>query len=344
MNDQMIQQMYLNPGGLGMFDMNRLPEKAQPYKQWLMKAGDICDDVTPEIVAGVIDVESSWNPRANEGKTGVGHGLAQFTDDTWKQYGVDADGNGKADAFNGADAILSAGQYLCFLAETVRGYIRDGKIPNLRGPGSVRDLMIVGYNKGPYIWLPPHEWRGTPINYDSNGIPDATHSDGMTGQKYLARVNAAINRFRSPGVGEAVVGGARERMVAAAFAEVGVREWGDNCNPYSSGCFAWCAVFVSWIWNKAGYEFYDTYVENFYKWGARRGAYSEDFSKALPGDALIYDKPDDRYYHIGLIVQVYGDGTIDTIEGNSTTKVTHHKRFNPRSRDGVGYVTPMAGK
>ncbi|WP_436787961.1 NlpC/P60 family protein [Yinghuangia sp. YIM S10712] len=184
----------------GTFDVNLLPEQATPYRQWISGVGSRCTEVTPEIVAGIIQVESNWNPTANQGKQGVGLGMAQFLPSTWESFGVDGDRDGKADIFNGADAISSAENYLCYLAEAVRKHLLDGNVPNVQPPGTeknVRDLMIVAYNKGPNIWL-LETWDNREITFDANGIPDATHSDGMTGQKYLERVNDAIQQFLRP--------------------------------------------------------------------------------------------------------------------------------------------------
>lgn len=344
--NQVIQQrLMMNPSGNGVFDTRHLPSKAQPYAQWLNTAGSICDDVTVEIVAGVITVESNWDPLANQGKQNTGYGIAQFQAPTWQSHGVDADGNGEKDVFSAADAIVSAGHYLCFLADAVKGHLAAGRVPGLQGRGSVRDLMIVAYNKGPNIWLLT-EWNGVRIHFDADGIPDAKDGNGLTGQEYLRRVNAAINSFRSPGTGGAVVGGAREAMKQAALAEVGTPEvpMGSNCQKYTSDCFAWCAAFASWIWKKGGFKYYSTWVRDFYKFGVENRSFRTDFQSALPGDTLIYDKPADRYYHIGVIVEVYPDGTIATVEGNSSNKVTFHSRFDPHDRNGIGYVAPIPGK
>ncbi|UGQ09026.1 lytic murein transglycosylase [Yinghuangia sp. ASG 101] len=348
------QQMNTNPGGDGAFDPARLPQAARPYEQWITKAGALCEEATPEIVAGVINVENgSWNPRVNEGKTGnVALGLAQFLRGTWDTYGVDADGNGTKDIFNAADAILSAGNYLCHLADVVRGYLKDGRIPNVSPPGTetnVRDLMIVGYNKGEGIWLRT-EWNGVKINFDSQGIPDAKDGLGTTGQEYLRAVNAAIDGFRSPGSGGAPVGGVRKRMVDAALREVGTTEVppGSNCQKYKGNyqwCYAWCAVFASWIWKKGGFTFESTWVKDFYTWGRQNGSYRTDFRGAQPGDVVIYFRPPDDYYHIGVIIQAFPDGMIETVEGNSTgDAVAHHTKFAPSSRGGIGYVAPITGK
>lgn len=347
--EQLLQQQQ-TANGQGVFDPDRLPPEARPYLQWIMKAGAVCDGVTPEIVAGIIQAESSWRPRLNEGLGGKAYGIAQFKTASWAEFGKDADGDGNKDVFSAADAIVSAGHYLCFIQDKVRGYIKDKKIPNLQGEGNVRDLMIVGYNKGPNIWL-LKTWNGKPITFDSQGIPDAEDGLGTNGHEYLAMVNKAIDSFLSP-PGAAPTTAARMTMKQAALGEVGTYEQprGSNCQKYSldlykeNRCVQWCAIFVSWIWAKGGFTYNSMAVAEF----NGDGDVQTDFSKALPGDAVIYINAARDVSHIGIIVEVYEDGQIATVEGNSgsplSDHVAYHKKFAPSARYSVGFVTPMNEK
>jgi membrane-bound lytic murein transglycosylase B len=60
-------------------------------------------------------------------------GLMQFMPATWRQYGVDGNGDGRADILNDADSIMSAANYL-----TASG------VHN--GPEGVRDALFA-YNR-----------------------------------------------------------------------------------------------------------------------------------------------------------------------------------------------------
>jgi hypothetical protein len=63
------------------------------------------------ILAGLTKVESDFG--RNMGPSSAGAiGWTQCMPDTWKRYGVDADGDGKADPMTAADAITSAARYL----------------------------------------------------------------------------------------------------------------------------------------------------------------------------------------------------------------------------------------
>ena len=65
----------------------------------------------PAILAGLTKVESDFG--RNMGPSSAGAiGWTQFMPATWEHYGVDADGDGKRDPFNAADAIHSSARYL----------------------------------------------------------------------------------------------------------------------------------------------------------------------------------------------------------------------------------------
>jgi murein DD-endopeptidase MepM/ murein hydrolase activator NlpD len=64
-----------------------------------------------QVLAAVNQVESDFG--RNMGPSSAGAvGWMQFMPDTWRQYGVDADGNGVADPWNAQDAIYGAAHYL----------------------------------------------------------------------------------------------------------------------------------------------------------------------------------------------------------------------------------------
>ncbi len=88
------------------------------YVEDVMKAGAICPEVTPSIIAAQIEAESAWNPRA---VSPVGaQGLTQFMPQTWKAHGKDGNADGIADPFNPHDAIASQGANMCHLVAVVK--------------------------------------------------------------------------------------------------------------------------------------------------------------------------------------------------------------------------------
>lgn len=111
------------------------------YQGVVLKAGSICPEITPPLIAAQIEAESSWNPNAVS-EVGA-QGMTQFMPDTWASFGRDGDGDGKADILNAKDAIYSQGVYMCALASEVKERISAGKLK-----GDVPQLALAAYNSG----------------------------------------------------------------------------------------------------------------------------------------------------------------------------------------------------
>src|SRR3954447_11094537 len=138
------------------------------------------------------------------------------------------------------------------------------------------------------------------------------------------------------------------RMVAMAQAEVGQAEQppGSNNSPriaqYRSvtagapGPGPWCAYFTSWLARGAGVPVGDHgqgfgSVDALYAWAQKSGRAIPTSSgqDPKPGDLIVWDE------HIGIVESARPDGSIQTIEGNSSDRVSrrvHHKG------DAIGYV------
>lgn len=119
------------------------------YLAAVMKAGSICKEITPSLIAAQIEAESGWDPKAVS-PTGA-QGIAQFMPGTWKTNGIDANNDGKADPFNPDDAIASQGAFMCALVEIVTGYTRSGQ-----ADGNTIDLALAAYNAGVSLRLLKH--------------------------------------------------------------------------------------------------------------------------------------------------------------------------------------------
>ncbi|WP_162933880.1 lytic transglycosylase domain-containing protein [Actinomyces lilanjuaniae] len=116
----------------------------------VVQAGNRCpqDGITAQVIAAQLDQESSWDPSATSGAGA--QGLSQFMPDTWETYGVDGDGDGTADPFNGHDAIASQANYMCTLAASMREALTNGV------DGDLVDLALAAYNAGPGAVLNHH--------------------------------------------------------------------------------------------------------------------------------------------------------------------------------------------
>src|SRR4051812_5667770 len=138
------------------------------------------------------------------------------------------------------------------------------------------------------------------------------------------------------------------RMVAMAQAEVGQAEQppGSNNSPriaqYRSatagapGPGPWCAYFTSWLARGAGVPVGDHgqgfgSVDALYAWAQKSGRAvpASSGQDPKPGDLIVWDE------HIGVVESVRSDGSIQTIEGNSSDRVS--RRVHQKG-DAIGYV------
>jgi soluble lytic murein transglycosylase-like protein len=106
------------------------------YKSYFTVAARRCPGVlTPTGMAAMAYVESRFQPDVTSGNGA--QGLMQILPSVFRQYGVDANGDGKRDAFNPADSIATSAIYSCVLARDVRAI-----------PGDQLALRLAAYNAG----------------------------------------------------------------------------------------------------------------------------------------------------------------------------------------------------
>jgi hypothetical protein len=143
---------------------------------------------------------------------------------------------------------------------------------------------------------------------------------------------------------------AGQAILNAVRPEVGVAEQppGSNDSPRiaqyrqataGSGVGPWCAYFTSWAARQAGVPLGDNgqgfgRVDDVYAWAQKAGKAIPNTGadvKPQPGDLIVWDE------HIGVVDHVDGDGTIHTIEGNSSDQVSE-RTYAPGERPAIGYV------
>ncbi|PZG22361.1 C40 family peptidase [Nonomuraea aridisoli] len=135
------------------------------YQAWISRAGRLCPQVSPPLIAAQVEAESGWRPTA---RSSVGaQGMAQFMPATWTGYGRDADGDGVTSPDDPEDAIMAMARYDCALARTLA-----------RLPGDVTSNMLAAYNAGPAAVL-RHQ-----------GIPHYPET-----QEYVRRVLARVAHY-----------------------------------------------------------------------------------------------------------------------------------------------------
>jgi hypothetical protein len=104
-----------------------------------------------------------------------------------------------------------------------------------------------------------------------------------------------------------------------------------------SGVAPWCAYFVSWAAREAGVPLGDAgqgfgRVDDVWAWAERSGkAIPAAGAQPQPGDLIVWDE------HIGVVESVGADGTISTIEGNSSDSVAR-RTYGADGGGAIGYV------
>jgi hypothetical protein len=141
-----------------------------------------------------------------------------------------------------------------------------------------------------------------------------------------------------------------QAIVNAALPEVGVSEQppGSNDSPRiaqyrqataGSGVGPWCAYFASWAARQAGVPLGDQgqgfgAVSDVYGWAQKTGRAIPNGTgvKPEPGDLIVWGGE-----HIGIVQSVDPNGSIHTIEGNSSDKVSQ-RTYGPDGGGATGYV------
>jgi hypothetical protein len=99
----------------------------------------------------------------------------------------------------------------------------------------------------------------------------------------------------------------------------------------------WCAYFVSWVARQAGIPLGSQgqgfgYVGDIWNWAQQTG-------RAIPNGRGVVPSPGDLIvfgdHHVGLVEKVLPDGSIQTIEGNYSDKVSRVVRG---ASEATGYV------
>jgi hypothetical protein len=95
---------------------------------------------------------------------------------------------------------------------------------------------------------------------------------------------------------------------------------GSFCNPYGP-CEEWCSLFATWVWEQAGVPIPSyPFTGNIYDWAASNTAVIPPTESPVPGDAVLYGTgpwSTATSLHVGLVMQVWPDGAIVTIEGDA---------------------------
>jgi cell wall-associated NlpC family hydrolase len=189
---------------------------------------------------------------------------------TWATHGIDANGDGKADVWNPADAIPSAASYDCELAS----YVKDV-------PGDTTDNMLASYNAGAYAV----------IRY--GGVPPYAET-----RNYVKIIRSLEKSFAAP-VGRVAPSQQAAGAIYYAQQRLGTKYlWGGVGSPEQGGRFD-CSGLTQASYHSVGIAL--PRVAND-QWNA--GAHPSR-SELLPGDLVFfaYDLNDPRsIHHVGIYV------------------------------------------
>jgi CHAP domain len=149
----------------------------------------------------------------------------------------------------------------------------------------------------------------------------------------------------------------RLRALRVAKDQIGTKEHPDGSNKtkygewYEVNGVFWCAIFVSWCFNKAGSEVFKpakrhSYVPNIMGYAIAREHGLDQIRHPQPGDMVLYQFDDNiNSDHIGIFEEWEEEGsTFTTIEGNTSSTsfsngghvMRQHRNMDHVYRPGTG--------
>jgi hypothetical protein len=115
-----------------------------------------------------------------------------------------------------------------------------------------------------------------------------------------------------------------DKFLEVAQSEIGYIEEPGNKTKYQKANQPWCGAFVNWVARQAGVKIPNcTYTPAGAAGFMDKNAWTPaDQAEPQPGDIVFFDFPGDafdRISHIGIVIRNNGNGTVTTIEGNTSS-------------------------
>ncbi|MEU2455868.1 NlpC/P60 family protein [Streptomyces sp. NPDC012765] len=249
------------------------------YKRLIEDAGKTCPEVTPNLLAALLETESGFKPR--ETSPAGAQGIAQFMPSTWETSGIDGNGDGKRDVWDPEDAIPSAAKYLCDVAKEVKDV-----------PGDKQSNMLAAYNAGPRAVI---KYGGVPPFKETQGYVQsitalANKPSGRTGTTTVEQVATAIN--------------AADEQIGMPYSwgggDANGPSTGSCCSPNgSSGANITgfdCSGLVVYAYAKAGIALPRTAADQY------AASDPVDRTEIQPGDLVFYGSSPQGIHHVGIYV------------------------------------------
>ncbi|WP_457034301.1 serine/threonine-protein kinase [Kitasatospora sp. P5_F3] len=92
-------------------------------------------EISPALIAAMLKAESGFDPAATRPATQE-YGIAMWTPSVFKAWAQDGDGDGRKDYMSAPDAIITMGNYVCWL---------DQQLKRRGTGGDLRELVAAGY-------------------------------------------------------------------------------------------------------------------------------------------------------------------------------------------------------
>lgn len=265
-----VQEIVEDIAGL-IFDATKLPERVSHWAPMIVKAGSICPEAPPELIAAQLMQESTFG--LNTTSPAGALGPAQFMPATWEGQGVDGDGDGDRDIMDPADAIASQGAYDCYIADKLRHL-----------GGDTQALMLAGYNAG---------W---PLVLSLGRIPRIKET-----QDYVRLIQGMMKNYQKPGA----LAGTRGADAVIAEAMDFVRRQVPYVYGGESRNGVDCSGLMQYVFHTIGIELRRTAQQQFDQFQ------EIPVSQVRPGDMVAFDLRStsgggDRQHidHIGLVSSV----------------------------------------
>jgi hypothetical protein len=173
----------------------------------------------------------------------------------------------------------------------------------------------------------------------------ATGTTATGGTSFATQLQGAMAPSSVPTTGS----GGAAAMVQIAEGEVGQAEQPPGSNDSAriatyrsatqgaAGGEPWCAYFASWVARQAGIPLGDHgqgfgYVGDIWNWAQQTGRAIPNGSGVVPhpGDLIVFGD-----HHVGIVEKVLANGSVQTIEGNYSDKVSRVVRG---AGEATGYV------
>lgn len=273
--------------GTGDLKVEAVPDWA---RAWVIKAARTCPEITGPLLAAQLDQESAWKPDARS--PAGAEGLAQFMPGTWATWGIDGDGDGTANPFTPADAIMSQARYMCGLVAILK------TAPGLSG--EIVDLALAAYNAGPQNVL------------DCGGIPPFPET-----QKYVPAIRRLATEKYSKTLDQQGTLGNASAVIEAAHAKIGTPySWGGGTlDGPSQGGFD-CSGLVRYAYFQGTGHTITLPRTSQDQYTATRG-HTVPLAQLQPGDLLFWGGPN-TIHHVALYI-----GNNQMIEAPETGQTVH---------------------